>query len=317
MMFRYLLDAETMPAPEVERFEDEYFGVDETFALLLAAEDELIDSYLGGEMNPRDRERFENHFLLSPRRRQKVENARAMRRVIPEFAVSERSRPEPATIRRPLFSRILSRLYEPKSLPAVSIAMATLLIAVGAASVFKIRQSSRALDQARKEQTTLERQIADAREESGLLAERLQRANDRLANLNSGQTESSPSDGAPSTIISSHVLNLVPGNRNRDDGETMKLKIPSKADVARLQVMAPAPEYRSYQAELKTVGSDLALWRQRRLQARRTKTREAVIDLWLPADILARGDYILELSGITSRGQPESLPPYTFTIERK
>jgi len=195
--------------------------------------------------------------------------------------------------------------------------MATLLIAVGAASVFKIRQSSRALDQARKEQTTLERQIADAREESGLLAERLQRANDRLANLNSGQTESSPSDGAPSTIISSHVLNLVPGNRNRDDGETMKLKIPSKADVARLQVMAPAPEYRSYQAELKTVGSDLALWRQRRLQARRTKTREAVIDLWLPADILARGDYILELSGITSRGQPESLPPYTFTIERK
>jgi len=71
--------------------------------------------------------------------------------------------------------------------------MGALLIAVGLASLYKIRQSNRELDQARIEQSALERQIADARKES------------------------------------------------------------------------------------------VALWSQRRLQARRTTTGEAIIDLWLPA----------------------------------
>jgi hypothetical protein len=140
---------------------------------------------------------------------------------------------------------------------------------------------------------------------------------ERLANLTSGQIESSTPEGASSTLIARFVLSHGPGNRNGDAGETTKLRIPPKADVARLQVMAPSSEYRNYQAALKTVGSDVPLWRQRSLQARSTKTGEAIIDLWLPASLLARGDYILELIGITSSGQPESLPPYTFTVERK
>lgn len=81
--------------------------------------------------------------------------------------------------------------------------------------------------------------------------------------------------------------------------------------------MAPTSEYRNYQAVLKPVGGDVALWSQRRLQALRTKTGEAMVDLWLPTSLLTRGEYILELSGITSHGQSERLPPYAFIVERK
>src|SRR5262249_47691435 len=135
MMFRYLLEADKLPAHEVERFEDEYFGDDETFALLLAAEDELIDRYLRGELSAQERERFERHFLLSPRRRQKMDNAKAMRRVIPELAPPERQRLEPASVRRSLFSWLPSWLNGPKLVPGVAFAMAMLLIVVGWISV--------------------------------------------------------------------------------------------------------------------------------------------------------------------------------------
>jgi len=306
MMFRYLLGAGELPAREAERFEDEYFGDDETFALLLAAEDELIDRYLRGDLDAADRERFEKHFLLSPRRRQKVENARAISRVIPELATLKQARHEPTSAPRSFFSSP-SWL---KPLPAVSFAMAALLLAVGVTSVYKIRQSSRELDQARRERAALESQIAGARKESDLLSQRLQRANDQLANFTGEQS-------ASSTIISGFVLNLDSRTAGRAEGETMKLTIPSKSKVARLQlVMAPTSDYGNYQAALKQVGSEVALWSQRRLRASRTTTGEATIDLWLPASLLAQGDYILELTGITLRGQPERLPPYTFSVER-
>jgi hypothetical protein len=311
MMFRYLLEADKLPAQEVERFEDEYFGDDETFALLLAAEDELIDRYLRGELGARDREGFEGHFLRSTRRRQKVENAKAMRRVIPELAASKRPGPEPGSTRQSFVSMISFRLYGQKFLSGAALAMAALLIVVAGMSVLRIRRSNQAVEQARKEQAVLERQVADARKESGLLAERLQRANDQLANLAGGQDES-PASSAP---IARFSLNLDTGSRS--GGETMKLVIPSKVDVARLRILLSTSEYGNYQAELKPVGSDVSLWSQRRIQALRTKSGEAMIDLWLPAGLLTRGEYILELSGIKSHGLPERLPPYAFIVERK
>ena len=316
-MFRYLLEADKLPVLEKERFEDEYFSDDETFELLLAAEDELIDRYLRGDLDERQRERFENFFLISPRRRQKVENARTLRQALPQFASSEQSISEPGPARRSNFSGGLDWFHSLKWLQAMSFAMASLLIAIGLASYIRIRQTNKAIEQEKLEQNILERQIADARKENSQLTERLQRANGQLSNLNGGQIESSSNNGASPTIITSFILNLVPGNRNNDNVETLKLSVPSKTDVTRLQVTAPASEYINYNAELKSVGSDVALWRQRKLQARRNKTGEVIIDLWLPASLLAKGDYILELTGITSNGSAESLPPYTFSVMRK
>jgi len=240
-----------------------------------------------------------------------MDNAKAMRRVIPELAPPERQRLEPASVRRSLFSWLPSWLNGPKLVPGVAFAMAMLLIVVGWISVFEVRRSNSALDQSRKEQAALERQIADARKEGDLLADRLQRANDQIASLTRERTESP----ASSTPIPRFLLN--PDLGNRSGGETMKLTIPSKADVAQLQLMLPKSEYRNFQAVLKPVGGDLALWSQRRLSISRTKTGEAMVELWLPASLLTKGEYHLELSGITARGQSEHLLPYDFIVERK
>ena len=76
-MMRYLLGY--LSAPEEEAFEEEFFADGETFARLLAVENDLVDSYIKGELTGNDRLRFGNKLLATPEGRQKLENAQALR----------------------------------------------------------------------------------------------------------------------------------------------------------------------------------------------------------------------------------------------
>jgi anti-sigma factor RsiW len=62
-----------------------YFSDEAAHEELLAAEDELIDRYVAGELQGTDRERFERLFLTDPTRRERVEIARELRKKWNEF----------------------------------------------------------------------------------------------------------------------------------------------------------------------------------------------------------------------------------------
>jgi anti-sigma factor RsiW len=61
-----------LPEAEAETLEERLFADDELRAELLATADDLIHSYLVGGLTRDDRERFETHFLASPRHRERV-----------------------------------------------------------------------------------------------------------------------------------------------------------------------------------------------------------------------------------------------------
>src|ERR1044071_1791611 len=68
-----------------ELSEDEQSGVEERLFTteeygqqLSLVEDDLIDSYVRGELSSRERERFESHFLTSPRRISRVAFAESL-----------------------------------------------------------------------------------------------------------------------------------------------------------------------------------------------------------------------------------------------
>lgn len=71
----YLLDQ--LPEAETERF-DELSFIDDDFAeQLSAAEKDLVDAYVAGELSGETLRHFETYYLASPRRREKVEFARS------------------------------------------------------------------------------------------------------------------------------------------------------------------------------------------------------------------------------------------------
>ena len=62
-----------------------YFSDEAAHEALLAAEDELIDCYVAGELPGADRDRFERLFLIDPTRRERVEIASELRKKWKEF----------------------------------------------------------------------------------------------------------------------------------------------------------------------------------------------------------------------------------------
>lgn len=78
---RYLLGYLSQEG-ERQQFEERLLTDDQFFEELLIAEDELIDDYLRGALTEEEKERFENHFLVTAERRQKLSFARALRKYV-------------------------------------------------------------------------------------------------------------------------------------------------------------------------------------------------------------------------------------------
>jgi len=86
MLRRYLLGQ--LSAAELEEVEARLFADEPFWECLGAVEDELIDTYVRGELRGVDRESFESHFLAAPRRRERVALARAW--IVPASAAAPR-----------------------------------------------------------------------------------------------------------------------------------------------------------------------------------------------------------------------------------
>lgn len=82
----YLL--KELPAGEAERFEDECFALDDWPAQIDAVEDDLIEDYLRRALTPERRRRFEQNYLTTVARQERVLLAAALLRRIDESDAS-------------------------------------------------------------------------------------------------------------------------------------------------------------------------------------------------------------------------------------
>jgi hypothetical protein len=72
--------------------EDRAFADQEFLRALEAAEADLIDAWVRGDLSPSERRAFERQFLVSPQRRNKVDFARALAKVLSESKPAEAPR---------------------------------------------------------------------------------------------------------------------------------------------------------------------------------------------------------------------------------
>jgi anti-sigma factor RsiW len=92
LLVRYLLG--DLPDQQQAEIEDRAFSDPEYLRHIQAVESELIDEYVGGGLSTADRRRFEQRFFASAERRRKVEFAKALAAVTPEFAATSGSAAE-------------------------------------------------------------------------------------------------------------------------------------------------------------------------------------------------------------------------------
>ena len=76
----YLLDE--LPEHEAQQFEEECFSQPEWPELVESAEEDLIQAYIDNELSPERRQRFEENYLTTPARIEKLLFAQAFPRVV-------------------------------------------------------------------------------------------------------------------------------------------------------------------------------------------------------------------------------------------
>src|SRR5215471_6783788 len=127
LMVQYLLG--NLSEEEQVRIEDKAFADSNYMGALEAAEADLIDAYVRGELSEAERRKFEQRFLTSSDRRSKVEFARDLVRVTEESKGAEN-----ALLQRPSVWRSFLSVLRGWN-PAVQFAgIAALLISVVGAS---------------------------------------------------------------------------------------------------------------------------------------------------------------------------------------
>ncbi len=298
LLRHYLLGQ--LPEAEQEALETQCFAEAERLEEVWAVENQLIDDYVRERLPHGERQQFEQHYLASPRQRERV----AVARLLIETADAAASSSVVVEKEPSGWTQFWAALRGPQL--AWGMALATVLLLAGGA--WFLAERARWREQMAAAQTTQQQrerdlavQLADARMRNAQLAaalaelERLRQADTITAK------EAQPL--IPSFLLTANLL--------RGSSAPQPLTIPRAAKQIALRMRMETQDYAAYQAQLRTVeGADV--WRRQNIKA--TGLRVA---LTVPAAQLPPGDYILTLSGISAAGAVEDGNRYFFRVRGK
>jgi hypothetical protein len=303
---RYLLGE--LSEAEQMALEREYFSSGEAFDRVLAAENNLVDSYVRDRLAPDARQRFEQIYLAHPKRRERVRFAEALAAKVDQSEV----RAAQASVAESTWGRLLASMRRPKLAWASSFAL-VLLAAVGVWYLMETRRLRREFAQAESQRVA---QVERERVLQQQIANDHQRA-EELAAETARQQNGSP---GPTPLLKTSptfasLILTVGGTRAAEAAPPAVLVIPAGVEQVRIQLTVRESAYQNYRAVLQTAsGQQVFAWQR---LIRGTKKASANFVLNLPASKFIAGDYILTLKGVSENGEGEDISKSLFRVERK
>ena len=312
----YLLGA--LPEAETERL-DELSITDNEFAeSLQAAETDLVDAYVLGELTGTDLERFKTHYLASPLRREKVEFAKVFQSFGEQELAGPLARSGAAPTRRGRFAALGAFIAPPPILQwGLAAAALAMLIVGGWLAVENIRlrqqtsQTAARRDLLIQREQDLQKELENQRALNSQTEQELARVRDERERLEQELKQAqagakpSPSEGA---IVS---LLLTPPLRGAGQLPTLSLRPHTNEVAAQLQL--EAADYSVYRVALIDPANNQTLWRSGNLRPRIQSARKAIA-VSFRAGLLKPQNYVLQVSGIPAGGGAEVVGDYPFRV---
>ena len=323
---QYLLGS--LADTEAERYDELSFADNGFNDFLRSVEDDLVDSYVSGELSGDDLERFRDHYLASPRRRSKVDFAKEFRGFVArEYA--DRSVKDDENTKR----GYLGIFFLPSLKWGLSAASLALVFVCGwlwvQNSRLQLEMSGLAANSnlSLQKQQDLEKQITALKEVAGQTdqeissatedRDRLQReldearAQSRAVEVNTNVGSRPATRSSAPSVVASFVL--MPSLRG--SAQLQRLSIPSNTSRVMLRLKLEPNDFNSYSAVLRDPDTGKSLWRNSRLRPLR-QGDSASVSISIPASLLTSKVYTLSLSGLVHSGPPESFSDYTFQVVR-
>ena len=315
---QYLLGS--LPEVETERLDELSVTSQEFAASLSATENDLIDSYVQGELSGTLLAQFESHYLASQVRRARVEFAKAFQVFARKHTVVEVSsiRGQADLDRKRKGGWLSTPGIFGEQYPALQWGLALATVIFIAAGAFLLVQNVRLrqqisqeqahrdelqqreiqlqkeLDQQRAGNTAIEQELAQVREERERMEEKLR---------TSGQL---PESG---TAVVSFVLTP----QLRGVGQAKAVSIPVNTIRVTMQLNLEPNDYQTFAVALLDQSNHQELWRSGKLKAR-SRGDDRTLKVSLSAGLLKPQAYTLQVSGISANGQSEVLSDYPFKV---
>jgi anti-sigma factor RsiW len=311
LIAQYLLG--DLPQPEVKRLDELSFTDDDFFHRLQAVENDLIDASVRGELSLQEREQFQEHFLATPKRRERVEFAKALAAFeVEEPAVETLAPSQPATVS--WWQSWLSSFRAPRLVWQFSLAVTAIVLLVGSWLIVETVRLRGRLAQIQEERATLIRREQELQARlTGQRADREQLANE----LRGVQKQRDQLERELETLRQSEsTFAFFVLTRGVRGGDTKDLTISSKTTTVKLRLEFESDDYPAYRAVLKTQSDDKEVWASGRLKARQKGASKSV-EVNIPARLLEARGYRLDLKAIKVSGDEDDVRGYPFRIVKR
>jgi len=281
---RYLLGLAS--EDECEEVEMAYLSDEGEYERIEVAEDELIENYLDGKLAVEEIQGFQDHFLNSRQRQEKLQFGRALREVVTRTSEKQAVFTEP---RARWFTAALGSTWRQWG-PTAALAGALL------SCVLLLLQNQR-----------LSKDALLSRGEKKNLTEQVQTLRKQLETSNIQLASRLSQPAFPVPVIAAA---LSPG-LTRSAGAYARITIPRQAYLAHIKLELLDEGYSSFRAVVQLAdGHDILAQSHLRPNSRHEVT------LVVPAELLGPGDYEILLSGENKDGNYESVAKYSFRIVR-
>lgn len=328
---------------EEERFDlEERFITDANlFEEIKIVEDDLIEKYVRGWMNPAEVSKFEKNFLTTNKRRERVEFSRQLINKLEgqkeSVAVSVKKN-ENNSEDISIWEKLAGLFSTPKI--AMAGALALIIGILGSWFLYQNFNTTNKNIVKNENSENIENPIeaASARpidspveipktnQNNSVNIEDNSQINANKSNENANKTPQKtptpnkttekpkqtpiPQKTPPISKTAPNPILALFGGTVRSEGKNNVLKLPKEAKAATLQLNLESVDYKNYSAQLTDADGNV-LFQKENLKAGKSK-----INFNVPAKNLKRGDYIIKLFGKNESGENESVADFQFRVQQ-
>jgi len=290
-LVQYLLGV--LPPEDTERLDEASIVDDDIAARLRRVEDDLVDSYVRGQLSGDTLAQFESHYLASRHRRERVEFARKFLRAVDKVDTET----APVAVDAP------PKVGGSKVLATLAVA-ATLSLAAGGALLLQNVRLGRGLREAQIDRVAVDQRARD-----------LERQLKELRDANETDTKelARARESATTVVREAATVALVLLPQTRSIGPVPTLVMPAVTDQLGFELRLEANDFPSYQVGLRDPAVNTVIWRSGWIAAK-SSAGQSSVRVGVPARALKPQHYSLDLSGRRPAGGTEVVGSYAFEI---
>jgi hypothetical protein len=318
----YLLGS--LPEAKIERLDELSITDDQFAARLQEVENDLVDSFVRGELSGETLDKFRSHYMSSPKRQEKVAFARGLQKVTDRITITEPAEKQksifssPPAISKPTSKKDYSHRFFsfPKMGLQWGLAAAVLLIMIaGGWMVFEnirlrdeVSQAQAERESLKKRERELQEELEGQRTADSEKEQELASLRERIRQIEQ-QSNLPPREATPSPGQEPKIIAFALAPQVRGGGQIKSLSIPADANYVDLQLELEATEFAFYRAELKS--QSVSIWKSGKLRAA-TKGDGKAVNVRLRSELFKSQIYLIEVSGISPTGEAEIISSYPF-----